>query len=209
MTFYQRYLKRIFDILFATLLLVVLALPIALIALTILITDGRPLFFRQQRPGKNERIFTLIKFRTMTEQITATTTDEMDEMRLTGIGRILRKLSLDELPELFNILKGEMSFVGPRPLLPEYLPYYYDEERCRHNLLPGLTGLAQVNGRNHLEWDERLATDCEYVRQCCLWLDLKIIIRTFLVVVMPQNVASGKDLKEGYLSTVRSTIKNH
>lgn len=152
MTFYQRYLKRIFDILFATLLLVVLALPIALIALTILITDGRPLFFRQQRPGKNERIFTLIKFRTMTEQITATTTDEMDEMRLTGIGRILRKLSLDELPELFNILKGEMSFVGPRPLLPEYLPYYYDEERCRHNLLPGLTGLAQVNGRNHLEW---------------------------------------------------------
>lgn len=204
---YQHYIKRWLDIFFAFLLLIILALPLLGISLLILITDGRPIIFKQARPGQHEKIFILTKFRTMRIQTAQTTTDELDELRLTCVGRILRKLSLDELPELFNIIKGEMSFVGPRPLLPEYLPYYRSDERARHDLLPGLTGLAQVNGRNRLDWDQRLATDCYYVHHCSFWLDLKIIIQTFLVIVLPRNVDSGKDLQEGYLSTIRATVK--
>lgn len=205
---YQRYIKRGLDLLFASLFLLLLGLPLAVIALVILITDGRPICFYQARPGKGEKLFTLMKFRTMKPQTTLQTTDALDELRLTKIGRILRKLSLDELPELFNILKGEMSFVGPRPLLPEYLPYYYEEERLRHAVRPGLTGLAQVSGRNRLAWDDRLALDCRYVKEASFWLDLKIIVRTFAVLLFPEkHVDSGKDLTEGYLSVIRENLK--
>ncbi|WP_279006566.1 sugar transferase, partial [Thomasclavelia cocleata] len=151
---------------------------------------GSPVIFTQERPGKNEKIFKMYKFRTMTNE-----TDEKgnllsDEIRLTKFGKLLRSTSLDELPELFNILKGDMSIVGPRPLLVSYLPFYTKEEKVRHEVRPGLTGLAQVNGRNFIDWDNRLKKDIEYVENMSFVLDIKVIVTTILLVSKKSDVAT-------------------
>jgi lipopolysaccharide/colanic/teichoic acid biosynthesis glycosyltransferase len=188
-SFYRGFAKRWCDLISAAILLVVFALPICILALLIRIRLGSPIFFRQERIGFNEKRFYLIKFRTMTD-----TRDENghllpDSQRLTAFGKFLRASSLDELPELLNVLRGEMSLVGPRPLLTRYLPFYRPDERCRHSVRPGLTGLAQVRGRNFLRWDQRFAMDVRYVRELSFWLDLKILFLTVCKVVRRSGVA--------------------
>ena len=175
---YKKYIKRAMDVACSLLALIVFCWLYLIIAILVRIKLGSPVVFKQERPGKDEKIFTIYKFRTMTEK-----RDEGGELlpdgeRLPKFGRTLRRLSLDELPEAVNILKGEMSVVGPRPLLVEYLPLYSEEQRRRHEVKPGLTGLAQVNGRNTIEWEERFALDLEYIERVSLWLDIRIIITT-------------------------------
>ena len=171
------FLKLIIDKL-ASLITIILLMPLlALISILILIFDGRPILFKQVRLGKDSKPFELIKFRTM-----KTASNLSDNERITKVGNFLRKTSLDELPELFNILKGEMSFIGPRPLLPEYLEVYTAREILRHTVLPGLSGLSQVSGRNRLTWDKKLELDALYAEKISLTLDIKILIKTFLVI---------------------------
>ncbi|MFV0559282.1 MAG: sugar transferase [Enterococcus sp.] len=205
--FYKQYGKRILDIVVAGGLIICCSGIFVIIALLILFFMGRPIFFVQDRPGKDSKIFHLVKFRTMKNLKAGENglTLHSDEERLTLVGRILRKLSLDELPELFNIFKGEMSFVGPRPLLPEYLPYYSKEELNRHQVRPGLTGLAQVNGRNAVKWDKRLAYDCTYVKNLSLAYDIKIFIKTFQVVLSTKDVNQGEK-SETYLNEERAKM---
>lgn len=178
-----RQLKRLLDVGAAALLLL-LTLPLqVLIALAIRVSMGSPMLFRQERLGLNEQIFTVWKFRTMTNDPSMP-----DDQRLTRLGVWLRKTSLDELPQLLNILRGEMSFVGPRPLLVRYGPFYRNDERRRHSVIPGLTGWAQIHGRNHLNWDRRLTLDVWYVDNWSLYLDALILLRTLLYVVRRQGV---------------------
>lgn len=190
MTIYNRYVKRMLDIIFA-LIMTVLFSPLAIIvAVMIRVKLGNPVLFKQERPGLHEKIFVLYKFRTMT--------DARDEKglllpyreRLTKFGTFLRSTSLDELPELFNILKGDMSFVGPRPLLVQYLPLYNEEQKKRHSVRPGLTGLAQVNGRNAISWEERFRLDIQYVENISPGLDLKILITTVSKVLKREGIHS-------------------
>lgn len=150
---------------------------------------GSPVLFKQERPGKNEKIFKLYKFRTMTDERDENGNLLSDEVRLTKFGSFLRSTSLDELPELINILKGDMAFVGPRPLLVSYLPYYTEEEQLRHTVRPGLTGWAQVNGRNFIGWDNRLKKDVEYSRKVSFLFDVKILFMTFVQVVKRDNIS--------------------
>ena len=157
---------------------------------------GNP-FFTQLRPGKNEKIFKLVKFRTMSNAKDENGNLLPDDVRLTRYGKILRSTSLDELPELFNIFVGHMSIVGPRPLLPQYLPYYTEEEKHRHDVRPGLTGLAQVNGRNAISWDDKLAYDVKYVSKITFFGDIKIIILTALKVVKRSDIQVGSEFKAG------------
>ncbi len=175
---YERFFKRPIDILCALAALLVFGWLYILIAVLVRIKLGKPVLFTQDRPGKNERIFKLYKFRTMTDQRDRNGNLLPDDVRLTKFGRLLRSTSLDELPEAFNILKGDMSVVGPRPLLIKYLPYYTDEERIRHSVRPGLSGLAQVNGRNAISWEQKFAYDAEYVSRITFLGDIKIIIDT-------------------------------
>ena len=169
--------------------------PIMLIiAVLVRCNLGSPVIFTQDRPGKNERIFKLYKFRTMTDKKDKFGNLLPDEKRLPKFGRMLRSTSLDELPELFNILKGDMSIVGPRPLLVKYLPYYKSSERVRHLVRPGLTGLAQVSGRNNLGWDERLGLDVKYVNHISLKGDLQIIKQTISKVLKGSDIAVGNQL---------------
>ena len=172
---YRKYFKRPFDIICSLLALIVLSPVIFVIAILVRIKLGSPVIFKQKRPGLHEKIFTLYKFRTMTDQKDEQGNLLPDEVRLTKFGKMLRSTSLDELPELWNILKGDMSVVGPRPLLVRYLPYYTDTEKHRHDVRPGLTGLAQVNGRNELSWDERFRLDLEYVMNLAFKQDFIII----------------------------------
>ncbi len=189
---YQKYIKRLLDIILS-LLAIIIILPIFLIiGIFVLIFIGRPALFRQKRPGKNEKIFTMYKFRTMTNKKDKDGNLLPDELRLTKLGKILRKTSLDEIPEFINILKGDMSFVGPRPLLVEYLPYYTEEEHHRHDVRPGLTGLAQVSGRNLLNWDDRFKKDIEYVNNITFKNDLKIAFKTILIVLKKEGINSKK-----------------
>lgn len=188
--FYNVFVKRLIDFLISLLLIIVLSPVLLIVAILARINLGRPILFKPKRPGLNEKIFTMYKFRTMTNEKDETGELLPDNMRLTRFGKFLRKTSLDELPELFNILKGEMSFVGPRPLSVKYLPYYNEFERKRHNVRPGLTGLAQVNGRNEATWEQRFALDIDYINQMSFFNDLKIIIRTFLVVLKRQGVVT-------------------
>lgn len=181
--------KRFFDLVTSASALVILAVPIALLALVIRLVLGSPVLFRQQRPGRHGRIFELVKFRTMLEKRDAAGELLPDEQRISRFGQMLRRTSLDELPELWNVLKGEMSLVGPRPLLPQYLPLYTEEQARRHEVLPGLTGHAQVNGRNDLSWDERFLLDVWYVDNRSFWLDLKILMRTFVKVLRAEGVS--------------------
>jgi sugar transferase EpsL len=181
--------KRILD-LSISLLVVAVAWPVMLvIALTIWIKMGRPILFRQARPGLDERLFTLVKFRTMTEDRSATVDPSKDAARLTQIGVVLRRFSLDELPQLWNVLKGEMSLVGPRPLLIEYLSRYTPEQARRHRVKPGITGLAQVKGRNAITWEEKFQWDVWYVDHWSLRLDLRILWITVEKVMRREGIS--------------------
>lgn len=198
---YQKFFKRFFDIVFSLVGLIVLSPLLVIIYLLVIIFLGFPGIFKQERLGKDEKVFMLYKFRTMTNKKDKKGRLLPDEKRLTKFGRILRSTSIDELPELFNILKGDMSFIGPRPLLVEYLPYYTKKERHRHDVRPGLTGLAQVNGRNLLGWDKRLAKDLEYVNNVTFGQDVKIVFFTIGVVFGGYGVSDNKS------STMTSLIK--
>jgi sugar transferase EpsL len=173
--------KRTIDVVGASVLLIVLSPVIALVAALVALRLGRPVIFRHERPGRNARPFTLLKFRTMTDARGPEGELLPDEDRLTAFGRRLRATSLDELPELWNVLRGDMSLVGPRPLLTEYLPHYTPRQLRRHEVRPGVTGWAQVNGRNDLPWSEKLELDVWYVEHRSLWLDIAILLRTLAV----------------------------
>ena len=183
-------IKAIFDRTLAFILIILFSPIYIIVSILILIKMGRPILFRQQRPGLHEQIFGIYKFRTMTNE-----TDEHgellpDDQRLVGIGKFIRSTSLDELPQLFNVLKGDMSFVGPRPLLIEYLPLYNDRQKKRHDVKPGITGWAQVNGRNAISWEQKFDYDVWYVEHQSFWLDMKILWMTFLKVVKRSDISS-------------------
>lgn len=185
---YQRFFKRFLDFIISLCALIVLSpVMLVLIVLGAIKMKGNP-FFTQQRPGRNEKIFRLIKFRTMTCEKDANGELLPDEVRLTRYGKILRSTSLDEIPELINILKGDMSLVGPRPLLVKYLPWYNEEQQHRHDVRPGLTGLAQVNGRNLAGWEDRFAMDVQYVRNISFKNDLSILIQTVTSVLKSSDI---------------------
>jgi len=186
---YCRVVKPLLDRLLAAVLIVLLAPVMLLVALAVWLWDGRPVLFVQERPGYKGRLFRIYKFRTMTDERDEKGDLLPDEKRLKGVGRIIRALSLDELPQLFNVLKGEMSFVGPRPLLKEYLPLYSRRQRRRHDVRPGITGWAQVNGRNLLDWPTRFEYDLWYVERCSFWLDLKILFLTLLKVLRREGIS--------------------
>jgi undecaprenyl phosphate N,N'-diacetylbacillosamine 1-phosphate transferase len=185
---YIKFFKRLMDLLISSIVILVL-LPVILflsIALFFL-NHGKPFFF-QKRPGKNEKIFRVVKFKTMNDKKDEYGNLLPDAERLTSFGSFVRKTSLDELPQLFNVFVGDMSLIGPRPLLIRYLPYYRDEERIRHTVRPGITGLAQVNGRNTVKWDDRLALDVKYVRNLSFYMDVKIVCKTILKVIKSENI---------------------
>jgi sugar transferase EpsL len=186
----QAYLKRVFDIVVSAVALTVLAPVMGLIALAVWRTMGRPVLFRQARPGLHGKPFVMYKFRTMRDLRDAEGNLLPDEARLTPFGRWLRSTSLDELPELLNVLRGEMSLVGPRPLLMEYLERYTPEQARRHEVKPGITGWAQIHGRNNLSWEERLRLDVWYVDHWSLWLDLKILWRTLWMVLRREGISA-------------------
>ena len=190
-------IKRIFDLVFALLLLIVLFPLIIIICILIIIFDGKPIIFKQLRVGKDEKIFSIYKFRTMAlSNIRGCDSDRVnsDNHRISKFGALLRKLSLDELPQLFNIILGDMSFIGPRPLFIEYLNLYNDEQRRRHKVVPGISGLAQVNGRNSISWVKRFNYDTYYVKNQNFFLDLKIIMLTIFRVINMSNVNQNKSL---------------
>lgn len=186
-------MKRLLDIVGATVALVLLSPFLAGTALAVRLSIGSPIFFRQMRPGLHGEPFQVLKFRTMTDARGADGTLLPDADRLTRVGRMLRASSLDELPELVNILRGEMSFVGPRPLLMQYLPLYSPEQARRHEVRPGLTGLAQISGRNALSWEQKFALDTWYVDNRSLWLDIKIILLTAWKVVRREGISQAGD----------------
>jgi len=185
-------IKILFDKSLA-LILIILFSPLYMIVsvlILILIKMGRPILFRQQRPGLHEKIFGIYKFRTMTNEKDENGKLLPDEKRLMGIGKFIRSTSLDELPQLFNVLKGDMSFVGPRPLLIEYLPLYNEKQKKRHDVKPGITGWAQVNGRNAISWEQKFDYDIWYVEHQSFWLDMKILWMTFLKVIIRSDINS-------------------
>lgn len=177
---YEKYIKRILDIICALAALIVFCWLYAIVAVLVRIKLGSPVLFKQQRPGRNEKIFNLYKFRTMTDEKDENGELLPDEVRLTKFGKFLRKTSLDELPEAINILKGDMSVVGPRPLLVRYLPLYNDHQRHRHDVRPGLSGWAQVNGRNTVSWEDKFNYDVEYANHVTFAMDVKIVWKSFI-----------------------------
>jgi len=196
------FFKRLFDFVFALAALIVFSPLLLALALLTFLFMGAPIFFTQRRPGFRGVPFKIYKFRTMMNRSDTTGEILPDGERLTPFGRILRSLSLDELPELFNILRGEMSFVGPRPLLMEYLPRYSAEQARRHDVLPGLTGWAQVNGRNALTWEEKFALDVWYVDNWSFWLDIKIILLTFVKVFQREGISqTGQATAEVFMGS--------
>ena len=200
---YEKYCKRPLDALLSGTALVLLSPVMGITALLVKRKLGSPVLFRQARPGRDEKIFLLCKFRTMTDARDAEGKLLPDSERLTPFGAFLRSTSLDELPELLNILKGDMALVGPRPLLVQYLPYYTEDERHRHDVQPGLTGLAQISGRNLVQWDQRLAYDVEYVKKITFRGDLTILMKTIGKVLKRADVAVDPEADEGYLDQIR------
>ena len=185
---YQKYIKRLLDIVISLIALIVLSPIMLIVAILVRIKLGSPVIFKQERPGKDEKIFKLYKFRSMSDKKDENGNLLPDKERLTKFGKILRATSLDELPELVNILKGEMSLIGPRPLAVCYLPYYNENEKKRHTVRPGLTGLAQINGRNALNWEERFNYDIQYVENITFLNDMKILFKTALKVIKREDV---------------------
>lgn len=196
---YAKYVKRILDVILSLLVMILFFWLYAIIAVLVLIKHGSPIIYKAKRPGRidpktgKERVFKLYKFRSMTNEKDENGKLLPDSKRLTKFGRILRATSLDELPEVFNILIGDMSFVGPRPLGLKYIPYYTDEERRRHNVRPGLTGLAQVRGRNNLSWEQKFSYDIEYVDKMSLALDIRIIFETLIKVLKHEGIGQGEE----------------
>ena len=194
---YKKFFKRFLD--FIIVLTVLLIIWPVLLVITIWLhfaNKGAGAFFFQERPGKNEKIFRVIKFKSMTDERDANGNLLPDKDRITPIGKFVRKTSIDELPQLINVLKGDMALIGPRPLLPEYLPYYTERERLRHTVRPGISGWAQVNGRNNLSWDQKLELDAYYVEHLSLWMDIRVLFTTI------KNVLGGKDV-----NVVPSSVK--
>lgn len=187
---YCRFFKSIFDRAFALMLMMFFLPLMIIITILIYIMMGRPIFFRQVRPGKNEALFTIYKFRTMSDERDDKDNLLDDHMRLKGIGKVIRSTSLDELPQLFNVFKGDMSFIGPRPLLVEYLDRYDNRQKRRHDITPGITGWAQVNGRNAISWQKKFDLDIWYIDHCSFWLDLKIFMMTFLKLIKRSDISS-------------------
>ncbi len=191
---YRHFLKRFFDFTLSLIAIILLSPVFIIVAILIRTKLGSPVIFCQERPGKDEKLFKMYKFRSMTSE-----TDEEgkllpDEVRLTSFGKKLRSTSLDELPELFNILKGDMSIVGPRPLLVQYLPLYNDVQKHRHDVKPGFTGYAQVNGRNRISWEEKFDLDVEYVNNLSFLMDIKIIFKTIKVVLFKEGITSDSSV---------------
>lgn len=203
---YKKFFKRFLDIILSLVAIIILFPVYLIISILVLIFMGWPILFKQPRPGKNEKIFNMYKFRTMTNKKDKDGNLLPDEQRLPKFGRFLRKTSLDELPEMFCILTGTMSFIGPRPLLVEYLPYYTIEEHHRHDVRPGLTGLAQANGRNLVNWDDRFKLDLEYVNNVSLKMDLSIVIKTISIVLKREGITDGKTETMTFLSEERKQV---
>lgn len=191
---YERFFKRPIDIFCAFAAIIVFCWLYILVAILVRIKLGSPVIFCQERPGKDEKIFKLYKFRTMTDARDANGELLPDDVRLTRFGRLLRSTSLDELPEAFNILKGDMRVIGPRPLLVEYLPRYNEEQHRRHEVRPGLSGYAQVHGRNAISWEEKFEMDVQYVNHITFWGDLKIVFETVLKAVRRDGISSGASM---------------
>jgi len=200
---YRNTLKPLLDYSIALIAIIIL-LPIIIITTILLYiaNNGKPFFF-QTRPGKNENLFNIIKFKTMNDKKDKSGQLLPDTYRLTAIGKLIRKTSIDELPQLFNILKGDMSLIGPRPLLVQYLPYYTTTEKKRHTVKPGITGLAQVNGRNQISWDVKLKFDVDYVENLTFKTDLNILIKTFYKVIASKDVAVDNTNVETFLDVLR------
>lgn len=191
---YRHFFKRLFDFILSLIAIILLSPVFIIVAILVRIKLGSPVIFCQERPGKDEKLFKMYKFRSMTSE-----TDEEgnllpDEVRLTSFGKKLRSTSLDELPELFNILKGDMSIVGPRPLLVQYLPLYNDVQKHRHDVRPGFTGYAQVKGRNRISWEEKFDLDVEYVNNLSFLMDIKIIFKTIKVVLFKEGISSDSSV---------------
>jgi undecaprenyl phosphate N,N'-diacetylbacillosamine 1-phosphate transferase len=187
---YKNCIKRGFDIFFSCIFLILFSVVLVIIAVLVAAKLGTPVIFKQQRPGKNEKLFTIYKFRTMNDSRDESGKLLSDEVRLPSFGRKLRSTSLDELPELLNILKGDMSFVGPRPLLVQYLPRYSAEQSRRNLVRPGLTGWAQVNGRNAISWEQKFEYDAWYVDNVTIWLDIKIITKTAFAIIKRDGISA-------------------
>lgn len=204
--FYEKFVKRFLDLVLSGMALLMLS-PVLLVTAILVRTQlGSPVIFCQERPGKDEKIFRLHKFRSMSDARDENGALLPDEVRLGRFGRILRATSIDELPELFDIFRGKMSIVGPRPLLVEYLPYYTEGERHRHDVRPGLTGLAQINGRNTLTWEQKFAYDLEYVQKISFMMDLKILLGTIGKVLNRSGVQVNTQNSEGNLARIRSCV---
>jgi len=204
--FYEKYIKRLLDIVLSSAALVILSPVLLITAVLVRIKLGSPVIFTQERPGKDEKVFKLHKFRSMTDARDENGNLLPDKDRLTGFGKKLRFLSIDELPELWDIFRGKMSIVGPRPLLVEYLPYYTADERHRHDVRPGLTGLAQINGRNTLTWEQKFAYDLEYVQHISFITDLSILLGTVGKVLSRSGVQVNTQSSEGNLARIRSCV---
>ena len=187
---YEKYIKRCSDFILALIAIIVLSPVLVVVAILVWRKLGSPVLYKQQRLGLHERVFTIYKFRTMTDERDANGELMPDEIRLTKFGKILRSTSLDELPELFNILKGDMAIVGPRPLLVQYLPLYNERQKLRHTVRPGITGYAQVNGRNSISWAEKFELDAQYVETISIGLDIKIFFKTIKSVVTREGISS-------------------
>lgn len=211
---YAKYIKRILDFILSLIALIVLSPVLLVVAILVRIKLGSPIIFKQQRPGKDEKIFTLYKFRTMTDKKDENGNLLPDSERLTKFGKVLRSTSLDELPELVNILKGDMSIVGPRPLLIRDMLFMTDEQRKRHTVRQGLTGLAQINGRNNINWEEKLEYDLQYIKNITFVGDVKIIFKTVLKVLKKEDIntdgmGTSEDLCDYLLRTNKITEKEY
>lgn len=204
--FYEKYIKRFLDFFLSGMALIILSPVLLVTAILVRVKLGSPVIFCQERPGKDEQIFKLHKFRSMSDARDETGALLPDKERLTGFGKKLRSLSIDELPELWDIFRGKMSIVGPRPLLVEYLPYYTENERHRHDVRPGLTGLAQINGRNTLTWEQKFAYDLEYVQHISFCEDIKILFSTVGKVLNRSGVQVNTQSGEGNLAKIRSCV---
>ena len=200
---YEKYFKRLIDIICSLVAIILLSWIYVIVAILVRIKLGSPVLFTQDRPGKDEKIFKMYKFRSMTSETDDNGNLLPDDVRLTKFGKWLRSTSLDELPELFNILKGDMSLVGPRPLLVKYLPLYNEVQKHRHDVKPGLTGLAQVNGRNTITWEDKFKYDVEYAKNISFFNDVKILIQTMFKVLNRDGISSNtSETMEAFTGTI-------